>query len=105
MTRHYEALVILKSAGTDEEFAQAVNRIEEPIKKLGGGIDSSKSFGRRRLAYRILRQTEGYYHLLEFRLAPDQLAELKRQLRLNDALVRFLILAKSTPRQPAAVAA
>lgn len=94
MNRVYEAFVILKATGTDTEAAQAVSHLEEPIKKLGGQIESSKHFGRRRLAYRIARQQEGYYHLLHFRMAPDQVSELKRLLRLNEAIVRFLILNK-----------
>ncbi|MBI3319276.1 MAG: 30S ribosomal protein S6 [Candidatus Omnitrophica bacterium] len=92
MNRLYEAFVILKAAGTDAEVAQALAHVEEPIKKLGGQIESSKNFGRRRLAYRIARQNEGYYHLLHFRMAPEQVSELKRLLRLNEAIVRFLIL-------------
>ena len=106
MNRGYEALVILRPLGTEEELAQTLTRVEEAIKRLGGGIDSSKSFGRRRLAYRIAHQTEGHYHLLDFQLPPDQLAELKRQFRLNETMVRFLILAKDAQRhpEPAAVA-
>ena len=99
MNRPYEALVIVKSLGTEDELAKTVGRVEEAIKRLGGSIDSSRSFGRRRLAYRILRQTEGYYHLLDFQLPPEQLGELKRQFRLNETILRFLILVKSDARQ------
>jgi len=92
MSRTYEALVILKATSTDEELARTVSQLEEPIKKLGGQIDRSVSWGRRRLAYRIARQSEGYYHLVQFRMGPDRLKELARLFRLNEAIVRFLIL-------------
>ena len=95
MDRDYEALIILKAAGTEAELAQSVAQLEDPIKKLGGRIDNSVSWGRRRLAYRIAHQSEGQYHLLNFQLAPAQLAELKRLLRLNEHIVRFLILNRS----------
>lgn len=98
MNREYEALIILKATGTDAEIAQTVTQVEEPIKKLGGLISGSKGFGRRRLAYRIARQSEGYYHLLEFRMPPEQVDELKRLLRLNETVVRFLILNRSDHR-------
>ena len=104
MNRIYEALVILKAVGTDEEIAKSVTQVEEPIKKLGGQIESSKSFGRRRLAYRIARQSEGCYHLVEFRMPPDQLGELKRLLRLNETIVRFLILNRTNDHHPQAQA-
>lgn len=92
VSRAYEALVILKASGTDAELAQTVKQVEEPIKKIGGHIDSSEGWGRRRLAYRINRHVEGHYHLLRFRVDPQQVEEFKRTLRLNEAVIRFLIL-------------
>lgn len=98
MNRPYEALIILGAAGTDAEVARAVAQLEELMKKLGGTIASSKGLGRRRLAYRIAKQQEGYYHLLEFELPTGQVDELKRLLRLNETVVRFLILNRSDHR-------
>lgn len=95
MTHTYEALIIVNAAGTDAEVARVVAQVEEPIKKLGGTIASSKGLGRRRLAYRIAKQQEGYYQLLEFQLPTEQVEELKRLLRLNETVVRFLILNRS----------
>ena len=92
-TRDYEALIILKSAGTDQELAQSAVALEEPIRKLGGQVESSQALGRRRLAFRISRQVEGYYHLLRFRAPTDRLDELKRLYRLDETIVRFMITA------------
>jgi small subunit ribosomal protein S6 len=92
MNRDYEALVIVKALGTDADVAQAVAQAEEPIKKLGGRVTASKPLGRRRLAYRIGRQQEGYYQLFDFQMDPLQVDELKRLLRLNETVVRFLVL-------------
>ena len=104
MTRDYEALIIVKALGTDADVARAVAQVEEPVKKLGGRIANSKPLGRRRLAYRILRQQEGHYQLLEFQLDPAQVSELKRLLRLNESVVRFLVLNREDgPAAPAAV--
>ena len=104
--RPYEALVLLKVIGADAELSQAVNQIEEPIKRLGGRIDSSASWGRRRLAYRVVRQVEGCYHLLQFSLEPSQLDELKRLFGLNETIVRFLVLNRAeSPATPVATQA
>jgi small subunit ribosomal protein S6 len=105
MTRGYEALVILKSAGTEQEIAQQAARLEEPIKKLGGTIESVQSLGRRRLAFRIARQSEGYYYALRFRAPTEQIAELERRFRLNEAIVRFMILSEEELAAPVAQAA
>ena len=104
--RPYEALVLLKVIGTDAELSQAVTQIEEPIKRLGGQIASSVSWGRRRLAYRVSRQVEGCYHLLQFSLEPRQLDEVKRFFRLNETIVRFMVLnrAEYRPSPPVAQA-
>lgn len=105
MNREYEALLILKASGTDAELAQAVKHIEEPVRKFGGQIDTSESWGRRRLAYRIDRHVEGHYHLLRFRVDPAQLEDVKRTLRLNEAVMRFLILNRANGGVPAAAPA
>ena len=102
-TRGYEALIILKAAGTEQELAQSAAALEEPIKKLGGQVEHSQGMGRRRLAFRIARQSEGYYHLLRFTAPTERVSELKRLYRLNDAVVRFLIITadgNGLPLQP-----
>ncbi len=96
--RPYEALAIFKSVGTEVEMTGSVKQLEDPIQKLGGHIDRSTSWGRRRLAYRIARQQEGVYHLVQFQLPPPQLEELKHLLRLNENIVRFLILNRADAR-------
>jgi len=98
MTRDYEALIIVKALGTDADVAQAVAQVEDPIKKLGGRITSSKGLGRRRLAYRIAHQQEGYYQQVDFQMDPLQVDELKRLLRLSETVVRFLILNRADHR-------
>ena len=103
ITRPYESLVILKAAGTDQDVARAVAQLEDPIKKLGGRLTSSQSMGRRRLAFRIARQTEGHYYLLKFQLATQHVGELGRLFRLNETIVRFVIL--SIDEEAAAAAA
>lgn len=106
-TRDYEALIILKTVGTEQELAQRAAQLEEPIKKLGGTIAVAQPMGRRRLAFRISRQTEGFYHLLRFQAPTEQIAELERLYRLNDAIVRFIILGEDelAPLQPSAAPA
>ena len=97
-------MIILKSAGTEAEMAQAVAAVEEPIKRVGGRVINSASWGRRRLTYRIGKQAEGHYQLVEFEITPGQLTEVKRALTLNEQIVRFMILSRDEAAQPAAAA-
>ncbi|MBI4341551.1 MAG: 30S ribosomal protein S6 [Candidatus Omnitrophica bacterium] len=93
-TREYEAMIIIRSGGTEQELAQQAARLEEPIKKLGGRIDSIQPMGRRRLAFRIARQTEGCYYVVRFHAPTQQIGELERLFRLNESVVRFIILSE-----------
>jgi small subunit ribosomal protein S6 len=91
-TRAYEALVILKTAGTEQEIARQVSHLEELVKKVGGRVGSAQAMGRRKLAFRISRQHEGHYHLLRFHAPTERIGELERTFRLNEASVRFIIV-------------
>ena len=102
-TRPYEALVIFRAGGTEQDMARHAAQLEGPIKKLGGRIETTQSLGRRKLAFRIAKQTEGHYHLLRFQAPTEQIRELERLFRLDEAglpvllgsreaVVRFVIL-------------
>ena len=103
MIRGYEALIILKTGGTEPEIARLAAQIEEPIRKVGGHPEVNQSMGRRKLAYRIARQSEGYYYLLRFQAPSERIVELERLLRLNGAIVRFMIITQdeALPLTPA----
>ena len=92
MTRVYEALVIFRAGATEQELARHAALLEEPIKKVGGRIETTQSLGRRKLAFRIAKQNEGHYHLLRFQAPTEQIQELERLFRLNETVVRFIIL-------------
>lgn len=92
MTRSYETLIIVKAAGTEHDVAQATGQLEELVRKTGGKIETAQNLGRRRLAFRIARQTEGYYFVVRFAAPTQAVADLERQLRLHDAVIRFIVL-------------
>ncbi len=73
-------------------MAKAAGHLEGPIKKMGGNITSSQNLGRRKLAFRISKQAEGVYFLLRFQAPTAELGEIKRLFRLEDSVVRFMIL-------------
>jgi small subunit ribosomal protein S6 len=93
----YEALVIFKTAGSEQDLSRHAAQFEDQIKKLGGRIATSQAMGRRRLAFRIAKQAEGFYHLVRFEAPAEQVRELDRMLRLNEQVVRFMILDGSQP--------
>jgi small subunit ribosomal protein S6 len=91
---------MFRVSGTDQELAKSAMRLEEPIKKAGGSMQQTQALGRRKLAFRIGRQTEGYYHLFRFQAPTQRVAELERWLRLEDGILRFLIVAAEEDGSP-----
>ncbi|KRT35707.1 ribosomal protein S6 [Acetomicrobium hydrogeniformans ATCC BAA-1850] len=75
-----------------EEVKAQVDEISEVIKGLGGEFHKSDIWGKRRLAYPVEKQVEGYYALIEFDLEPSQIGEVDRLLKLRDQVLRHLIV-------------
>jgi len=75
-----------------EEVKTQVDEISEIIKSLGGEFLKADIWGKRRLAYPINKQAEGYYALLDFKLDPSHIGEVDRLLKLRDSVLRHLIV-------------
>ncbi len=90
----YELLFFV-APGIDEETRNAVmDRIQGTITNLGGVIDNVDVWGKRKLAYEINGLTDGDYTLLDFHADTQSIAELDRVLRINDTVVRHMIVAR-----------
>lgn len=88
----YELLYFVDPAATEEARAGVTKRIDVAISENGGTIDNVDDWGKRKLAYEIDKLTEGDYTLINFHADPDQIAELDRVLRINDAVKRHMIV-------------
>jgi small subunit ribosomal protein S6 len=88
--RPYELMVLIHP--NVEEVKAQVDEISEVIKGLGGEFHKSDIWGKRRLAYPVEKQVEGYYALIEFDLEPSQIGEVDRLLKLRDQVLRHLIV-------------
>jgi small subunit ribosomal protein S6 len=88
----YEILFILPPDLEAEEATAATERVRTLVTSRGGEVKSLDVWGRRRLAYPIKRYHEGVYHIAKFSLGPDQQSDLDRTLRLNEQVLRHLIL-------------
>ncbi len=92
MQRSYELMYVLNTR-LDEEAQTAVNtKISDTIKKIGGTIDNTEVFGRRRLAYPIQKQTEGLYMITNFQADSKSLKELDYMMNITEGLLRHLVI-------------
>ena len=93
----YEGMYILDSNRYGRDHEGVSGQIPEIIKQAGGEMLVSRLWEERRLAYPIKGNRKGTYWLTYFRLDSDQLADIQRQCRLNENILRVLFL-KVDPR-------
>ena len=91
---NYESVFILKSALDKEAEEKLVDDIKQVVTKNKGSIAQMQSWGKRKLAYPIKKQTEGIYYLLEFQLEAARMAKVENTYKLNDSIIRTLIVRK-----------
>ncbi len=94
MMRNYEGVFIISPDLSQEASKGVVTQIQELVSKNGGRVDGIQEWGRKRLAYKINRKHEGQYVLFNFQLDSSQTKKLEQALKLNDNLLRFLIVNK-----------
>jgi small subunit ribosomal protein S6 len=86
--RRYEVMVILDPELEERTVAPSLDTLLNVIRQDGGSIETLDVWGRRRLAYEIQRKSEGIYAVIDMTSTPEAVAELDRQLNLNEAVLR-----------------
>ncbi|MGM9572638.1 MAG: 30S ribosomal protein S6 [bacterium] len=90
--RLYEIVAII-DAKLDEEATDAViAKYEEVLTNLGGEIVKIDKWGKRRLAYEIKKQREGFYVLYNVKAEPKAVAEVERLMKIADNILRYLVV-------------
>ena len=100
--RTYEVMYIAAPETADEDVTKLNEAIEQLIVKEGGSIVKTELMGRRKLAYPIKKKTEGHYTLFEIEGSGQEIAELERRFRVNDAVIRFVTVRVDEERKTAA---
>lgn len=88
----YELLFFVAPTISDEDRVAVMKRIETTIAEGAGKVDNVDEWGKHKLAYEINGLTDGDYTLVNFHADPQNVAELDRVLRINDAVVRHMIV-------------
>lgn len=92
MNKNYELMLIFKTDLSEELFSQAVGKVKELFTKYAKGeITKVNDWGKRDLAYPILKQTEGYYQVWDVSAPPDGLVEFNTRLKREDSVLRSLL--------------
>ncbi|MEB0267711.1 30S ribosomal protein S6 [Cryobacterium sp. 10I5] len=88
----YELMVILDPEIDERTVAPSLDKFLNVVRNDGGTIDKVDVWGRRRLAYEINKKSEGIYAVVDFTANASATAELDRQLKLSEAVMRTKVL-------------
>jgi len=92
--RIYELIYILRPNLPDEEIDAAVEQFTKAIEDGGGAIDKVDRWGKRKLAYEVQHQSEGYYVLVQYSVKEDHglSKEIERRLGVADSVIKFMTI-------------
>jgi small subunit ribosomal protein S6 len=88
--RIYEELFVVKPDAVQEDVDAFIAQIKEVITQSGGAIEKEDKWGKRKLAYRVQKFSEGEYVLLQFTAQPETIHEIERRMRVNDMVIKFI---------------
>jgi len=96
--KQYELLVVYKPNTDAEEVDKLLAKLTSDVEALKGSVDSVDKMGRKKLAYEINNFRDGFFANVVLSLPEDKVADFKRQLKLNDNVLRtmFLVADKAT---------
>ena len=87
----YESVIIINPS-VDEEGIKAVIAKYTDIINNEGKVESVNEIGKKRLAYEIMKNKEGYYIVFNFEAKPELIAELERNYRIDDSIMKFITI-------------
>lgn len=90
--RNYELMYIIKPDLDEEAAAAVMERYKGVVEQNNGEITNLEKWGKRRLAYEIKDYKDGLYVLMNFKGTPDLSSEIDRLLKINDAILRHMIV-------------
>ena len=93
MANSYETIMVFSTA-IDEEATKALLEKFTSLIAANGNVESVDEWGRRKLAYEINDETEGYYVLVNFTSEPEFIKELTRVYQITDGVLRTIVVRK-----------
>ena len=91
MMNKYESVVIVNPNLEEESIKNLIKKFSDLI-KTDGNITSVEEMGKRKLAYEIRKQKEGFYVVIKFEAKPELIAELERNYRITDEVIKFIVV-------------
>lgn len=89
----YESVIIINPSLEEEGIKGLIQRFTDLI-NTDGKVETVEQIGKKKLAYEVKKNKEGYYVLFNFEAKPELIAELERNYRITDEVIKFIVVRK-----------
>ena len=90
MTKRYETVFILTPVLSAEQVKETVVKFKKSLKSAGANLMHEEDWGLKKLAYPIQKKSTGFYHLFEYEMEGDKIANMEVNLKRDEKVMRFL---------------
>lgn len=99
----YESIFIINPNLSDEETGAIIKKMQDIVTKQGGELVKFEDWGKKKLAYEVRKHKRGHYVFFQIKAAPAVIAELERNYKLTDGVIKYLTvkLVKELRTKPA----
>jgi small subunit ribosomal protein S6 len=90
----YEVLYIIDASADDAAKEAQIAKYSDLVTAAGGTVEAVDKWGIKKFAYPMEFKNEGYYVLMTFSAPAEPPAEMERQMRISDSIIRYLVIRK-----------
>lgn len=92
--KRYEVIAIVKTDLTEEDLTAIMDKASNIITERKGVIAKAEKWGKRRLAYEIKKQKDGFYFFIDYAGDGSIVAEMERNFKIDDRVLKFMTVTK-----------
>ncbi len=89
----YESVIIINPNVEETALKELIERFQNLI-NTDGKVEKVNELGKKKLAYEVKKNKEGYYVVYDFEANPGLIAELERNYRITDEVIKFIVVKK-----------
>ena len=90
----YELALVVSAKIEDDARAAVVAKAQDYVTRAGGVVSEVEEWGKKKLAYEVQKQTEGFYYFIHFDAESNVPAIVEQDVRIMDNVLRFLCVRK-----------
>ena len=90
---NYESVIIINPNVEEQTIKSLIAKFSD-LTNSDGKLEKVDELGKKRLAYEIKKNTEGYYVVFTFEANPEFISELERIYRITDEVIKFIVVKK-----------